>query len=123
MPIEVTNADRVGAIAFNLVYDSSVLEAQAVEVKELATGANASYSTSTPGKLLVLVQNAPNINGSGTLVVAKFKVLNTAGATTLEIEVVEALNLDTGEPVGTSVSDGSYSGTTDSVEPPIIIFG
>ncbi len=123
VPIEVTNADRVGAIAFNLIYDSSVLEAQDVDVKELARGATAQYSAKTPGKLVILLQNAPNIDGSGTLVEAKFKILNTGGSTKFQIEVLEALNLDTGESVETNVSDGSFSAVEGSVQPPTIVFG
>jgi len=123
VPIEVTNADQVGAIAFNLIYDASVLEAQEVIAKKLAKGASAGYSTNTPGTLVVLVENAPDLNGSGTLVEARFKVLNAEGSTTFKIEVAEALSLETREPVETSVLDGSYSGPQNSVQPPTIVFG
>lgn len=122
VPIELKNADRVGAVAFTLLYDSTVLEVEGVEMRALARGATAGYNADTPGELFVSITNAPNISGNGTLVEVKFKVLDDAGSSTLQIEVLGALNLDTQEPVETVVSDGLFSAADNSTDPPVITF-
>ena len=122
VPIKIENADHVGAISFNLLYDSSVLKVTAVNVGDLAKGSSAQWAIVGTGQLKVVVQNA-NINGDGTLVTVKCKALNTTGSSTLVIQVLGATSANTGEDVGTQVTDGSFSASDDSVEAPVISFG
>ena len=122
VPVKIENADHVGAIAFNLVYDSSVLKVTTVNVEDLARGSSAQWAIVGTGQLKVVVQNA-NINGDGTLVTVKCKALNTTGSSTLVIQVLGAISGNTGEDVETQVTEGSYSAADDSVEAPVIIFG
>ena len=122
VPIKIENADHVGAISFNLLYDSSVLKVTAVNVGDLAKGSSAQWAIVGTGQLKVVVQNA-NINGDGTLVTVKCKALNTTGSSTLVIQVLGATSGNTGEDVGTQVTEGRYSAADDSVEAPVIIFG
>lgn len=122
VPIKVENADHVGAVAFNLLYDSTVLEVTAVNVGDLAKGSSAQWAIVGTGQLKVVVQNA-NMNGDGTLVTVKCKALNTTGSSTLVIQVLGATSGNTGEDVGTQVTDGSFSAADESVEAPVIIFG
>lgn len=123
VPIKIENADHVGAIAFYLLYDSTVFEVTAVSVGALARGSTAQWAIEKPGQLKVVVLNAKNINGGGTLVAVKCKVLNNTGSSTLAIQVLEARSADTGEVVETQVSEGSFSASDMSVEPPVISFG
>ena len=122
VPVKIENADHVGAIAFNLVYDSSVLKVTTVNVEDLARGSSAQWAIVGTGQLKVVVQNA-NINGDGTLVTVKCKALNTTGSSTLVIQVLGATSGNTGEDVGTQVTEGRYSAADDSVEAPVISFG
>jgi len=123
VPVKIENADHVGAISFNLLYDSSVLKVTAVNVGDLAKGSSAQWAIVGPGKLKVVVQNAKNISGDGTLVTVKCKALDTTGSSTLVIQVLGATSANTGEDVGTQVTDGSFSASDDSVEAPVISFG
>jgi hypothetical protein len=122
LPIKVENADHVGAIALNLLYDSSVLKVTAVNVGAPARGSDAAWQITGPGTLKLVVKNA-NINGDGTLVTVKCKALNTTGSSTLAIQILGATSGNTGEDVGTQVTDGSFSAADESVEAPVIIFG
>jgi len=122
VPIKIENADHVGAISLNLLYESTVLEVTAVSVGALASGRSAQWAVEAPGRLKVVVQNA-NMNGDGTLVTVKCKALNTTGSSTLVIQVLGAISADTGEDVETQVTDGSFSAADDSVEAPVIRFG
>ena len=123
VPIKVENADHVGAIAFNLLYDSAVFKVTAVNVGALARGSSARWAVVQPGQLWVGIQDAKNLNGNGTLVKVKCKVLNTAGSSTLAVQVLAAASADTGEAVETQVTDGSFTASDESVEAPVIIFG
>ena len=122
VPIKIENADHVGAISLNLLYESTVLEVTAVNVGALVSGSSAQWAVEEPGRLKVVVQNA-NINGDGTLVTVKCKGLNATGSSTLVIQVLGAISADTGEDVETQVTDGSFSAADDSVEAPVISFG
>ncbi len=123
LPIKIENADHVGAIAFNLVYDPAVLEVTAVNVGVLARGSTAQWAIERPGQLKVIVQNAKNINGDGLLVAVKCRVLNSAGSSTLVIQVLEARSANTGELVETKVTEGTFTASDESFEAPVISFG
>jgi hypothetical protein len=114
-------------MAFNLLYDSTVLEVTGVSKAALVRNSNgtARWAIEKPGQLYVVVENAKNnrINGDGTLVVVKCRVLNAAGSSTLAIQVLEAYSGDTGERVETQVSEGSFSASDMSIEAPVISFG
>ena len=123
VPVKIENADHVGAIALNLLYDSSVLKVTAVNVGDLAKGSSAQWAIVGPGKLKVVVQNAKYMNGDGTLVTVKCKALNSTGSSTLAIQVLGAISADTGEDVGTQVTDGTFTASNESVEAPVISLG
>lgn len=122
LPIKVENADHVGALALNLLYDSMVLEVTGVDAKALARTGTPRWTVLEPGKLLVVVENA-DIDGGGTLVEAKFKVVSSTGLSTLTIQVLEARSLNTGELVEAQVTDGAFTASDRSVEAPVISFG
>jgi hypothetical protein len=123
VPVKVDNAEHVEAIAFKLLYDPTVLKVTAVDVGALARGSNAQWAIIGQGQLKVTLQNAKNLNGDGTLVAVKCKVLDTASSSTLVIQVLEARSADTGEVVETQVTEGSFTASDKSVEAPVISFG
>jgi hypothetical protein len=127
VPIKIENADHVGAMAFNLLYDSTVLEVTGVSKAALVrdSGSTARWAIEQPGQLYVVVEKAKNnkIDGDGTLVEVKFRVLNASGSSTLAIRVLEARSGATGEQVETQVSEGSFSASDMSIEAPVISFG
>jgi Cohesin domain len=122
VPIKIENADHVGAISLNLLYDSTVLEVTAVNLGAPARGGDGAWQITGLGTLKVVVKDA-NINGAGTLATVKCKALNTTGSSTLVIQVLGAIGADSGEDVETQVIEGSYSAADDSVEAPVISFG
>jgi hypothetical protein len=122
VPVSIENADDVGALGFNLLYDSTVFEVTRVDLGTLAKGSVAQWALQKPGELLVLVSYA-HIDGNGTLVEVKCKVLNSTGTSTLAIQVLEARSASTSELVETEVSEGSFSASDMSVKAPVIRFG
>ena len=127
MPIKIENADHLGAMAFYLLYDSTVLEVTDVSVAGLARDSNSTtrWGIEKPGQLVVIVEKAKEkgMNGDGTLVKVKCKVLSVTGSSTLAVQVLEARSVDTGELVETQVSEGSFSASDMSIEAPVISFG
>jgi hypothetical protein len=63
------------------------------------------------------------MNGDGTLVAVKCKVLDTTGSSTLVIQVLGATSADTGADVKTQVTEGTFTASDESVEAPVIGFG
>ena len=123
VPIEVRNADNIGAMYFEIIYDSTVLEAVEVRADKLATGADSGYNKDTAGTLIVLVENAPKLNGDGALVKAFFGILNHNATGTLNIVNLQARNLTTLEYIEGTATAGSYDTATKSVYAPLIDFG
>jgi hypothetical protein len=123
VPIKMANARNVGGVGFELLYDSTILEAREVAKGSLASGANAQYNLDTPGRIVIVVTDAKGISGDGTLVKVLFKVLTTAGSTTLVPMNVDARDNDTSASLDTHVAQGSFSAQDGSVVAPVITFG
>ena len=120
--IEIKNADDIGAVGFNLIYDPSVLSVGDVLRDELATGADSGYNADTPGNLLVVVQNARPINGDGVLVKVFFNLLDESGSSSITLENVVAKNRTTLENVNAGTVPGSFNALDMSVVAPVIDF-
>jgi hypothetical protein len=121
--VEVVNADSVGAIAFEVVYDATLLEVIRVNPDDLADGANSGFNNDTPGRLLIVVQQAPSINGTGDLVTIQFDILRGSGQTSLALENMQARSLATGQPVPVQGTAGSVKADDASYVSPRLIFG
>ena len=80
--IEVANAEKVGALQFEVVYDSSVLEAQSAKAGALASDSLIEVKTDKPGRLFIALVTTNGINGSGTVATASFRVIGEVGKTT-----------------------------------------
>lgn len=121
VPIKVENANHLRELAFNLLYDTTVLEVSGVGMTDLTRMGSVRWGVQEPGKLLVLLAGE-DINGGGTLVVVKCNVPGSTGVSTLTIQVLEAYST-AGELLEPQVSEGSLSAEDKSVVPPVIIFG
>jgi hypothetical protein len=122
LPIKVEGADRVGTITLRLLYDPTVFEVTGVGRGPLAVGGTLQWGIEVPGQLNVVIENDYYLNGNGTLVEVYYEVLNSAGSSTLTIQVLEAKRLITGDLLQTQVSDGRLSPSDVSVEAPVIAF-
>ena len=125
VPIEIENADHLGGIYLSFQYDSSVLEVTGVKqgAKALAAGRTIRWSSANAGVMEVYMETGTKgISGDGTLLVMKYKVLNSAGVSKLVVQVIEARSMETGELLDTHVSEGSFSASGESVEAPVITF-
>ncbi len=122
VPIEIKNATDVGAVWFDLVYNPDVLTATEVRVDELSRGAEAGFNADTPGRMLIVIQNAPLINGDGILVRAYFEVLDYAGTSTFTLENIQAMNGVTLEYVDAQSSSGNFAAADMTVTAPVIDF-
>ncbi|OGO01682.1 MAG: hypothetical protein A2Y72_06930 [Chloroflexi bacterium RBG_13_53_26] len=123
VPIKILTDKKVVAVAFELLYDPLVLEAVSVDKSTLATGADAAYDKSTPGVLLIVVTNAEKLDRDGTLVVARFNIVDETGSSDLTIDFKAAEDADTREALPFEVSGGRFDATDMSVEPPVITLG
>ena len=123
IPVKVENADNVGAIAFELTYNASVLRAVDVNIVDMSLGAESGYNADTPGKLIVVIQSATDIDGSGTLINANFEVLTQGGGSALTLQNVQARDRTTFQDIPTSTIAGSYQVAANTVVSPVIVFG
>lgn len=82
VPIDVAGAEKVGALQFEVLYDTSVLTAESARAGALATDALVEVKTDKPGRLFIALVTTNSISGSGTVATASFKVIGAPGAAT-----------------------------------------
>jgi hypothetical protein len=80
--INVEGAEKIGALQFDVNYDSTVLTAESASPGALATGALIEVRTDKPGRLFIALVTTESISGNGTVVTAKFKVIGAPGKVT-----------------------------------------
>jgi hypothetical protein len=120
VPVKVQNADRVQTLAFNLMFDSSVLEVKGVYVTSLTLHSTAQWVMEATGRLLVLLSEG-DVSGNGNLVTVVFKILKSQGSSALTVEVKQATSKGTGS-LETQTSAGSFTGSNSSFKAPVITF-
>ena len=117
VPVNATGASNVGSLEFELVYDSTVLQAVGVEKGTLAGNAMMDFTTARPGRVWVGIVDSNGINGNGSLVVVSFQEVGQGAATgQLTLENVEAYDAQTLIDIITQATPGNLS------TPPTIIF-
>ena len=117
VPVNATGASNVGSLEFELVYDSTVLQAVGVEKGTLAGNAMMDFTTARPGRVWVGIVDSNGINGNGSLVVVSFQEVGQGTATgQLTLENVEAYDAQTLIDIITQTTPGNLS------TPPTIIF-
>ncbi len=79
VPIQVRGANNVGAVQFEITYDSTLLTPLKVEAGSFIPNALVEFNTETPGRLAIGLVTVTPINGDGELVTARFKINGTQG--------------------------------------------
>ena len=117
VPVNANGASNVGSLEFELVYDSTVLQAVGVEKGTLAGNAMMDFTTARPGRVWVGIVDSNGINGNGSLVVVSFQGVGEGAATgQLTLENVEAYDAQTLIDIITQTTPGNLS------TPPAISF-
>jgi len=117
VPVNATGASNVGSLEFELVYDSTVLQAVGVEKGTLAGNAMMDFATARPGRVWVGIVDSNGISGNGSLVVVSFREVGQGAATgQLTLENIEAYDAQTLIDIITQATPGNLS------TPPTIVF-
>src|SRR5688500_17029917 len=74
IPIDVAGAAGVGALRVELTYDPAILEPVAVEQGDLAKNARVDFNQLEPGRIIMGFVTLENVEGDGTVMVARFRV-------------------------------------------------
>ena len=93
VPVTVREAERMGPVQFDVVYDPAVLEVKGVEQQGDAPIGLFDYNVTEPGRLRIALSGEPEkpIEGEATLLLVSFKVLGSEGAKSdLTIENIRA---------------------------------
>jgi len=121
IPINISDADNVGSLHIELVYDSSVLEVTDVKAGSKIKNGVVEFNTNTSGRLVIGIIDATGISGSGRAVSISFDVVGS-GKTDLILENIEATNAETLHDIITEAHKGLYNASDGTTYPPEIEF-
>ena len=108
--IGASGASNVGSLEFELVYDSTALEAVGVEKGKLADNAMLEFTIARPGRVWVGLVDSNGINGNGSLVTVSFKAVGEGEtASQLTLENIEAYDATTLIDIVTRATPGNLS--------------
>jgi len=110
-------ASNVGSLEFEMVYDSTVLEAVSVQKGTLAGNAMLDFSVDRPGRVWVGMVDSNGISGDGSLVIVSFQAVGASERTSpLSLENIGAHNATTLIDIVTEAAAGNLD------TPPTITF-
>jgi len=107
----VKNADGVGALHIELVYDASALEAVKVKAGKLAKNAMMESNLKTPGRVIIGIVEAEGITGDGTVATVTFKSKSKSAQTALTLENVQAHSAETLHELVAETTPGAIGGS------------
>lgn len=123
IPINAENANNIGALHLELVYDPTVLEPIKVQKGMLAGNAMLESNIDISGRVVIGIIDASGINGNGSLAVISFSVVGTNGMTSaLTLGKVVAHDATTLIDVPTRSTSGSFTVKDRSFTAPVILF-
>jgi len=122
IPIQVNNADGLGALHIELVYDSSIIEVTDVTLGSLGENGQVDYELGTPGRVIIGFIDAMGMNGSGDVVEIEFTE-NSDGKSSLVLENVVATDAETLYDMVVQTSAGSLDTNNDASTTPVINIG
>lgn len=123
IPINAENANNIGALHLELVYDPMVLEPTEVEKGMLAGNAMLESNIDTPGRIVIGMIDASGISGNGPLAVISFRLVGANGMTSaLTLEKLTAHDATTLMDIPTRATPGSFTVKDYSFKPPVILF-
>ena len=120
--INLTNANDVGSLHIELVYDPAIIEVTAVKAGKLAQGAVVDSNISAPGRAIIGIVNANGIAGTGVVASVSFKAKAKMGTSALTLENVKAYSAEKLQEIMTTVSAGQYDTKSKKVTAPSITF-
>ena len=122
IPVQVKNADVVGALHIELVYDSSIIEVTDVTLGSLGENGQVDYEVESPGRVIIGFIDAMGMSGSGEVVEIEF-TKNSDGKSSLALENVVATDAETLYDMVVQTSAGSLDTNNDTSTMPVIIIG
>lgn len=121
VPIQVNNADGVGALHIELVYDSSIIEVADVTLGRLGENGQVDFEVE-PGRVVIGFIDAMGMSGSGDVVGVEFTE-NSDGESSLALENVVATDAETLYDLVVQTSAGSLDTDDDTSTAPVITIG
>jgi len=122
IPIQLNNADGVGALHIELVYDSSIIEVADVTLGSLGENGQVDFEMESPGRVIIGLIDAMGMIGSGDVVEIRFTE-NAGGKSSLVLENVVATDAETLYDLVVQTSAGSLDTNNDTSTTPVINIG
>jgi hypothetical protein len=124
LPINITGANNIGSLHFELIYDREALTPVSVQRGALTGDALFSYSIDTPGDVIVGMVSSKGISGDGPLATIIFRTTGKGKANqVLSVENTAAFDSSTLQEIIPSVTSGSFKSGDNSFVPPSIQLG
>jgi len=121
IPIHLNNADGVGALHIEVVYDSSIIEVADVALGSLGENGQLDYEVES-GRVIIGFIDAMGMSGSGAVVEIEF-TQNSDGKSSLSLENVVANDAETLYDLVVQTSAGSLDTDNDTSTAPVINIG
>jgi len=122
MPIELRNADAVGSVQFDLMYDPDVLRLLEVLIGEKPSTTMVDFNTDSVGRAVIGIVDEEGIDGDALSLSVRFSILQKGAGSSLTIENVVAYDAATVSPVSASPMSGEFGADTGLVTPPVLAF-
>ncbi len=122
IPIQVNNADGVGALRIELVYDSSIIEVVDVTLGNLGENGQVDYEVESHGRVIIGFIDAMGMSGAGEVVEIEF-TKNSDGKSSLALENVVATDAETLYDLVVNTTPGSLDTAEGDHQAPVINLG
>ena len=122
VPVQVKNADGVGALHIEVIYDSSIVEVSDVKLGDLGENGQIDYEVESPGRVVIGFIDAMGMSGSGDVVEIEFTI-SAEGESSLTLENVVATDAETLYDLVVQTSAGSLDTDDDTSTAPVITIG
>jgi hypothetical protein len=124
VPINITGANNIGSLHFELIYDRETLTPISVQRGTLTGDALFSYSIDTPGDVIVGMVSSKGISGDGPLATIIFRTTGKGKANqVLSVENTAAYDSNSLQEIISSTISGSFKSGDNSFIPPSIQLG
>jgi hypothetical protein len=118
VPVRLENANNVGSLHIELVYDTAILQADDIKAGELVKNSLFESSLETPGRVVVSIIDVAGINGDGTVIETSFTIVGE-GTSELTLENIEAYDASTMYDIIIECSPGNVEG--NMVSAPVVL--
>ncbi len=122
VPLQLMNADHVGSVRLDLMYDPDVLRLLDVIPGEAPPTTMIDFNTDSSGRVVIGIVDEEGIDGDALSLSVRFSILQKGAGCSLSIENVVAYDAATVSPVSMSSSPGEFGGDAGSVTPPVLAF-